>query len=251
MQLFFSLCATLLAAGLTAQTAISGVVINEFVASNDSVGGFAEPDGGYGDYVELYNDTDAAVDLSGANLSDDYEELDKWAFPAGTSIAGAGYLIVWTDGDEDQTGIHTSYSLKKDGEELVLSQNGTIVDSIRFGEQETNVATARRPDGTGAFIQQEPTPNETNGPGGVAVYDRATVVAKVYPNPATAQIEVELPGRLSDREYTVFDATGRRVLSGNFSTNANALRLDVQTLPPGQYQLLFDGGRAAASFQRR
>ena len=64
---------------------VSPVRITEYTVS----------DGGYGvstDWVELYNGSDAAVDISGYILSDNVGN-DKYRFPEGTVIGPGGYLV--------------------------------------------------------------------------------------------------------------------------------------------------------------
>jgi len=231
-----------------ALTASAQLVINEFVASNDSIGGYQEPDGGYGDWVELYNNGSSALNLEGINFSDDLLELDKWAFPAGVSIAAGGYLIVWTDNDEDQNGIHTNFKLAKAGEDLVLSQGGTIIDQHTYGEQETNIAEARVPNGTGNFVAQTPTPNANNQTSGTR--EPATLRLTAFPNPVTNLLTVAL-GATSFERFEVISLTGAIVLNGSITLGNDELLLDVSELASGQYQLVLDGGKAAASFTRQ
>jgi len=156
--LLLSLCLCGVVTGAHAQ-----VVINEFVAKNDSVGGYQEPDGGYGDWLELYNLGSSQVALGGYGLSDTTEMPARWLFPSGTVIGPGGYLIVWADNDEGQTGIHTNFKLSGEGEQIVLSLNGNILDQVAFGPQTDNVAMARVPNGTGPFVTQAPTPLANNG----------------------------------------------------------------------------------------
>ena len=47
----------------------SALVISEFLASNDEI--LADEDGGYSDWIELYNGSTATVDLAGWFLTDD------------------------------------------------------------------------------------------------------------------------------------------------------------------------------------
>jgi len=237
---FFSIAASAQFAG--------NLVINEFVASNDSIGGYQEPDGGYGDWVELYNNGSSTLNLEGLNFSDDLLELDKWAFPAGASIAGGGYLIVWVDDDEDQNGIHTTFKLSKGGEDLVLSQGGTIIDQYTYGEQETNIAEARVPNGTGNFVAQTPTPNANNQSSGTK--EPATLRLSAFPNPVTSMLTVELVSTQFER-YEVINLTGAVSMSGELTIGNDELLLDVSSLASGQYQLILDGGKAAASFTRQ
>ena len=74
------------------------LVINEFMADNETT--VIDQDGEYDDWIELYNNGDVALPMSGLYLSDDAAEPDLWAFP--DTVIGAGeYLIVWADKDEE------------------------------------------------------------------------------------------------------------------------------------------------------
>src|SRR5690625_4995824 len=65
----------------------------------------ADEDGGYEDWIELYNCTDKEIDLSGWYLSDRYDRPLQWQFPAVT-IPAKGFLVLWASGkdrsDEDE-----------------------------------------------------------------------------------------------------------------------------------------------------
>ena len=63
-----------------------GVLINE-VSSNN-------PGQASGDAIELRNATLATIDLTGWYLSDSAGDLRKYAFPAGTTLAAGGLLVV-------------------------------------------------------------------------------------------------------------------------------------------------------------
>lgn len=137
------------------------LVINEFMASNDTTQ--ADQDGEFEDWIELYNNTNAALSLSGFHLTDDAEDLTKWAFPDDSSIDGDGYLIVWADGDLDQAGLHADFKLSGGGETILLvDADGAIVDSITYAEQETDISHGRFPNGTGDFQDMSPTFNAEN-----------------------------------------------------------------------------------------
>ncbi|MFK8056389.1 MAG: lamin tail domain-containing protein [Saprospiraceae bacterium] len=246
-RLLFSILAfSLFATVATAQ--FDGLVINEIVASNDSIGGYQEPDGGYGDWVELYNNSNSALNLEGVNFSDDLTELDKWTFPAGVTIAAGGYLIVWTDDDIDQAGVHTNFKLSKGGEDLALSNGGTIIDQHTFGEQETNIAEARNPNGTGNFVMQATTPNGNNEVLGTR--EPSTVRLSAFPNPAANVLNVTFGTDRFDR-YEVVSLTGAIVMKDALNAGDSELLLDVSALAAGQYQVVLDGGKAAASFTRQ
>ena len=132
----------------------SPVVINELMASNKAA--IADPQGGFADWLELYNTSLSTVDLSGKYLSDDINEPKKWKFPNGISIDGHGYLLIWCDDDTlDTPGLHSSFKLSKAGEGVFFydsDANGNkLLDSVTFGTQQDDVAWGRYPNGTGSY----------------------------------------------------------------------------------------------------
>ncbi|QLY40800.1 hypothetical protein HF295_08010 [Hujiaoplasma nucleasis] len=96
-------------------------LINEIMASNDN--SLEDYQGENVDWIELYNPTDTPMDISGYYLSDNIEELKKWAFPENTIIPAEGYLLVYASGKDVLTNdqIHTNFNIARDGEELVLT----------------------------------------------------------------------------------------------------------------------------------
>jgi hypothetical protein len=131
------------------------VVINELMASNETTQ--SDQDGDFDDWIELYNNTDAEISLLGYYLSDDEDDLTQWAFPD-TSIAAGGYLIVWADDEEDQTGLHANFKLSTNGESVyLLNSEFTVVNYTTFGAQTDDMGYARVPNGTGDFAIQNPT----------------------------------------------------------------------------------------------
>lgn len=152
----------LLCAGmLTAQ-----VRINEYSAAN-----WQQFDDNYGkteDWVELYNAGATDVNIGNWGLTDDDEELDKWKFPAGTSIPAGGYLLVWCSKRNEVAGghYHTNFSLTqtKTNDKLVLSQsNGMVVDSRNLVTTQVHQSNCRITDGASSWaICITPTPGATN-----------------------------------------------------------------------------------------
>lgn len=141
------------------------VVINEIMASNSST--IADPQDEYDDWIELHNVTGQEVDLAGRYLSDEPNHPRKWAFPAGTTIPANGYLIVWADEDSSITpGLHASFKLSADGEELFLADTdanlNVILDSVVFGGQETDRSYGRVVDDSDSWDIQDPTPGQPN-----------------------------------------------------------------------------------------
>lgn len=73
----------------------SAVVINELMAKNRST--IADGAGKYSDYIELYNSSDAAVDLSDWHLTDDATNRTRQAL-TGVTVPAGGCTLVYLMG---------------------------------------------------------------------------------------------------------------------------------------------------------
>ena len=143
------------------------VVVNEFLASNNSIN--TDPDfGEYEDWIELYNTGTEVVDLAGMFLTDDLSEPDKWEFPSSTLLLPGDYLIIWADNEDTvMTGIHTNFKLGAGGEQVGLfstrETNTLPIDTLTFGEQKEDTSYGRVPDGSENWLFMSlPTPGSTN-----------------------------------------------------------------------------------------
>lgn len=152
----------------------SDVVINEVLASNDSV--LADEAGEFDDYVELYNRGAATIDLSGMYMSDSLLTPTEWQIPAGTVLAPGATLLLWADEDLAQGNNHADFKLSAGGEEVGLwdIDGTTLLDSVVFGPQETDVTTGRLSDGGDLWVTfPDPTPGAPNDSGcGFRRYDQ-------------------------------------------------------------------------------
>lgn len=111
---------------LTAQ-----VTINEYSASN--LNSFIDSYGKTEDWIELYNASDAPVDISGWHLSDKESKPIKWKIPSGTIIAANGHLLFLCSGRDLQKGdeYHTNFKLAQSkGSDIVLlsDASGNILE---------------------------------------------------------------------------------------------------------------------------
>ncbi len=209
------------AGALRAQTpALGPVRINELVADNET--GPTDEEGKFEDWIELYNDSDARVDLSGYGISDDPERPQRYVFPDGVAIGPRAYLIVWADDDQDDGPLHTNFNLSKDGERLSLvDRSGATVDSVTFPQLGADLAYARQPDGTGAWKITAPTFGVSNGDPSRVREPAAFPDARLYPNPSSGgEVSVSLPR--AGLELSLYDPLGRRVWQQvNASLQAN------------------------------
>jgi hypothetical protein len=126
------------------------IVINEVLASNATT--TKDPQGQYDDWIELYNYGNTAVDVGGMYLSDNLEQPTMWQIPASnpaaTTIPAGGYLLIWADNDTADAGLHANFQLGAGGDDIGLfaADGSTLIDSISFGEQRTDISFGRFPD---------------------------------------------------------------------------------------------------------
>ena len=157
-------------ATLMAAAASGGVRIDEIMASNRS--SLTTRNGGKEmDWVELFNDGDADVDVAGWFLSDKPDAKPaKWKRINGRCIVPAGgRAIVWCDKDYDDFAEDEAYvrmALSSSGESLFLAPSGTAglvgIEVIDLPTQVKDRSYGRMADGTFAYFTK-PTPGEPNG----------------------------------------------------------------------------------------
>ena len=129
--------------------------INEFLASNDAC--YPDEVGEYDDWVELYNSSSGPIDVGGMYIADNLED-ELYLIPntdnSLTTVPGNGYLILWFDKDEEQGPHHVGEKLSGDGEGIyLLSDSSTILDSLSFDIQETDISMGRSPDGSDNWLK--------------------------------------------------------------------------------------------------
>ena len=125
--------------------------INEFLAINDS----CCPDemGEYDDWIEIYNFGDDPLDIGGMYITDDLSDPTAWQIPDtspdSTTVEPDGFILLWADKDSEQGILHTEIKLSGSGEQigLIESDGLSIIDSLSFGVQSTDVSFGRVPDG--------------------------------------------------------------------------------------------------------
>ncbi len=125
------------------------VMINEILAHTDPP---------LFDFIELYNQSTQAVDLSGCYLSD-RADTNKFRIPDGTMISANDYLSF----DETQLG----FALSATGESvfLVNSNQTRVLDAVSFDGQANGVSSGRFPNGAPGFHELDsPTPGAANSP---------------------------------------------------------------------------------------
>ena len=221
----------------TALPTAGQVVVNEILADNGV--GQVNNANNHEDWIELYNTTSTPFNLTGLYLTDDPTTHNKWAFPAGTSIAANGYLIVWADNDQTTgSGLHANFKLSKSGEYTILSNGArTVLDSVGFGTQATDITWGRLPNGTGAFHQLVPTYNAQNQQ--LALASTSAIAAPqvaLYPNPADATVTIS---GADGTEVLLYNALGQiirrqQLVAGNAELNTADLPAGIYYVQAGE-----------------
>lgn len=143
------------------------LVINEVMASNTST--VMDPQNQYDDWIELYNAGVHAIDVGGMYLTDKPGNPTRWMIPddrgSATVLAGGHHLLIWIDDDEQDTGLHASFKLDADGDDILLFDRDrtTLIDGFSFIDQRSDISYGRYPDGDRNLrYMASPTPNKPN-----------------------------------------------------------------------------------------
>ncbi len=138
------------------------VFISELMAKNRTT--LADEDGNYPDWLELYNATDAPIDLTGWRLTDDMADRTKLSLD-GVTIGAGEYLIVWLTGAKG-----TGFKLDADGESVwLLNADGAIAGWVTYDELKKDQSLSRAADGSYVTILA-PTPGHANTAAGVRAF---------------------------------------------------------------------------------
>jgi hypothetical protein len=198
-------------------TDTTGLAINEFLASNNAVN--MDPAGEYDDWLEIHNTTSAEISLAGMYLTDNPNDLVKWKIPikAGTISAG-DHMLFWCDENGSQEGLHTNFKISASGEflALVASDGISIIDSLSFGPQSTDISYGRIPDGADTWqLFNTPTPGYSNLTTDIIDNQTSPDTYKLFqniPNPfnPTTAIGYRLSA-VSDVELRIYNLLGEHV----------------------------------------
>src|SRR5206468_8037056 len=96
------------------------------------------------DFVELYNHSPIAVDLSGCYLTDE-RNTNIFRIPNGTVLAAGGFIAF----DQNQL----QFALSAAGETVYfINSNATrVIDTLRYDAQANGISYGRSPDGPQEF----------------------------------------------------------------------------------------------------
>ncbi len=167
----------LLLGNTTVFNASAQLVINEYSAANRNSYKTSEEqvlDRGsnlskkkYEDWVEIYNPSNNVVSLQGYTLSDNASKPNKYIIPANLLVSAKGSVVFVCSGKNGYFGNlhHTNFKLSqsKGKDVLVLSKDGSIVDSVRVLPVMENHSRGRITDGASTWgVFENASPNKEN-----------------------------------------------------------------------------------------
>ena len=136
---------------------------NEYMSHNK--GSVYVDDGGYYDWVEIYNNSELDLNLEGLYLSDDSKNLNKYKIP-NVIIKGYDYLVIYlTGGTKVENKICANFKLSDKDEKLIISGNGKIIDEVNIVSLDKNVSYGKKDNEWLYFLT--PTPGKENNTSGV------------------------------------------------------------------------------------
>ncbi len=194
------------------------VLINEYSASN--LDSFQDNYGKTEDWIELYNNSDTTIDLSGWHLSDKEAKPGKWDIPEGTVMAPYTFLLFWCSGRDTLIGddYHTNFKLSQTkGTDIVLFSDPTetVLEMHPLNITLVEHSNCRAIDGGSEWrFSTEPSPGSSNiGTGQFTRYTQSPTIdlpAGFYQGTQLVHIENEEPN--STMRYTL-DGTNPTPLS--------------------------------------
>ncbi|MDB6040800.1 MAG: wapA 2, partial [Verrucomicrobiales bacterium] len=131
--------------------AFPSVWLNEVLPNN--LTGPADNNGQHDPMIELYNSSATSISLDGFYLTDNYTNLTQWAFPSGTAIAPNQFLVVWADGQTEQStpsALHTSFRLNASNGSVALVRNQStpvVMDFLDYKQFPPDRSFGSYPDG--------------------------------------------------------------------------------------------------------
>ena len=232
----------------------NGLFINEFLALNDSC--CTDENGANEDFIEIYNYGEGAVDIGGYFITDTLGNIeDYFQIPTGndsTIIQPGDFLLLWADKDSNEGVLHVEIKLSGDGEQIGLYMQDamTVVDTLTFGEQTTDIAYGRYPDGSGNWQFMNPTPGITNTEeltinDNKIIPDQYTLYQN-YPNPFNPVTTISFSVSISAKvKIVVYDIVGNHVgtiLNQTFSVGAQSVTWNAKDRPSGVYFIRMESG---------
>jgi CotH kinase protein/Lamin Tail Domain/Chitobiase/beta-hexosaminidase C-terminal domain len=179
MKMCLYTCALVLICFAVSLQADAGLVISEFMASNDN--SLVDGDGDTPDWVEIYNPTDQAVSVNDWYMTDDAANPAQWRFPGvgivDLTIQPGSFLLVMASGKGDDNNlndyidslsyVHTNFKLDADSESIALieADGASVTDAYwDYPPQKTDYSYGINSSASISYLLS-PTPGTANTSG--------------------------------------------------------------------------------------
>lgn len=216
-----------------------------------------------GEYFEVYNTTDEAIEINNWTLTDDGSDAHDIQSEKPIIVPAQSYFLFARKADKNVNGgftpdyIYTSFTLANTEDEVILRDTtGQIIDKVAYNSTDYPNKAGKSISSTSISASDNDNaenwkfPESTYGEGadygtpGVANFEPSLSVAvnvnsekkfKLYPNPTIAKTEsvsVDLP---ENTTVQIFTTEGKYIASKVVTRNS----LEVKFLPSGVYVLAF------------
>lgn len=124
---------------------------------------------------------------------------------------------------------------------MLSHYDGTVIDSITYGMQTTNIPMARIPNGTGDFVPAISTFAATNS-NMVSTKELEVIEFKVYPNPANEVVTLSFDKNKyqGDMEINITNLLGQ-VIYNNINAKDWKVEIPVRNWSAGVYVIAIQG----------
>lgn len=214
--------------------------INEFMADNESL--ITDEYDEYDDWIEIYNASASAINIGGKFLSDDKNIPHKFQIPNTepeiTTIAPGEFLLLWADKEPAQGVLHLDFKLSKLKEQigLYLADGKTIIDTVSYGQQITDISYGRISDANPEWVFMPiATPEASNTI--VSIPDEIiNSDLVIYPNPVKNWLYLNIPDEfLNNSQIVICNLFGQILINSDIKSNHE--KLNLVKLKSGFYSL--------------
>lgn len=186
------------------------LVINEFMASNNSAVTDPDEDANDGDpfedWFELYNADTMAVNIAGMYVTDDLTNTMLFQIPSTnatlTTIQPGGFLVIWCDKEMPQGANHVDFALSAGGESIgiYMSDGVTAVDELTYEAQTSDYSYGSNPDGSETWQVFPVSTPGTSNTGAPTNYPPQIGTITVEPDSITAETAVIVSAVVTDAD---------------------------------------------------
>ncbi len=118
------------------------LIINEIIPAN--LNAVADEFGQYSDMVELFNTTNADINLKNYYVSDKRDNLTKHKITEDLIVQANSFVVLWADKLENDTVTHLPFKLSGGGESFaILDANENLIDVVDFSWVPVNMSFGR------------------------------------------------------------------------------------------------------------